>query len=582
MKKLFFVLIFLLLPFVSQAATIRAVVDKTQMTLEDILTLTVIINDGKTDVDTSVINDFNIISRSSGSNYQWINGKTIYELKYNFTLVPLKKGKLIIPPLAIKIDGKTLKTQAININVTDKPVVEKDRRDVFVTASISDKTVYEGQQIIYTFALYNAVQIASPSLQTPDFDNFVVKEDIDEINRNAVVGGRQYNVIEKKIILIPTKNGAFNIPPAILNCSVAAKGKRRRSNDPFDTFFNDSFFRRSNMQRKILRTNPLTINVKELPEYKLGFDFSGVVGNVIMHAEVEEKTLKTGDSTTLSITIEGKGNIMDVEEPEVKVPAGFKIYKDSPEEDIKTGRNGYYGKKTFRMALVAVKQGQYELPVIRFSYFDTDYKEYRVLTSGPFNFDITLSEGENTLSKGSDFQNDSQYKRDRILKKKVEYTGHDLLPLKETLDGLNDQKELTFFLFICLLFTPMILTAGIKGVLVFTQRDQKISLLMLKRAETSLKKAENKEISEEEFLSNIYKAFISIVFSKASTAGESLTTAEARDILEKNNFSKEVITDVEQFIDLLESIRFSGEKLNEQLRNEFLEKTKKLIRVIKK
>ncbi len=580
MKKLFFLILFLLIiPAVSNAASIRAVVDRTSMTLEDTLNLTVIINDGKSDIDVSGIKDFKIISKSSGSNYQWINGKTLNEFKLNFILVPQRQGKLSIPPLTVEIKSKTLTTEAISINVTDTPIANKDNRDVFVTAKISQKPPFGGQRIRCTFALYKAVQSWGPVLQTPEFTGFVVKEEAGEVNRRVVVGGRQYNVIEKKLILIPTKKGKYNIPPAVLNCNVVEAEQRR--NNSINSLFNDSFFRRSSMKRKILRTNPLTINVKELPAYNLDFNFSGVVGHVTMRAEVEELELKTGDSTTLSITIEGKGNIMDVEEPDIRVPTGFKIYKDNPEEDIKTGRNGYSGKKTFRMALVAVEAGSYEIPVIKFSYFDIDSKKYRMLTAGPFNINITPSEEENRLNNGIALPADAISKRSRIIKKKVEYTGQDLLPLKEDLGGIKNLKQVSYIVFVILLITPLILAICIKLLLVFTQRDQKTSLLMLKRAEISMKKATKDDISDEEFLSNIYKAFISIIFSRASVTGESLTTTEAREILENANYSEEIIVDIEHFIESLESIRFSGEKLNKELRKEFLEKTKKIIRIIK-
>lgn len=581
MKKLFFIPLFILLmTVVANAASIRAVVDKTSMTLEETLTLTVIINDGRADIDVSAMTDFKIISTSSGSNYQWINGKTINEFKLNYILVPEKMGRLLIPSFTATLDGKAFTTEKIIINVTDSPVAAKDKRDVFVTAKVSEKHPYEGQQLIYTFSLYNAVQISGPSLQIPDFTGFVVKEEDDNINRRVVVAGRQYNVIEKNIILIPTKNGNYTIPPAVLNCNVASKEQQRR--DPFDTFFNDSFFSRSRMVRKILRTNPLTIDVKELPVYPYDFNFSGVVGHVTMRAEIENSDLKTGDSTTLSIRIEGNGNIMDVEEPSIEVPAGFKIYKDNPEEEIKTGRDGYYGKKTFRTALVAVEAGNFTIPQIKFSYFDSDSGKYRKLTAGPFNVTIETSEEEDRLNNEIDSSAITTTNRPRTLKKKVEFTGHDLLPLNEDLDGIDNKSGMSFTLFIILLILPVLVTLGVRLLLTFIQRDKKASLLMLNRAEVSLKKAARSECSEEEFLSNIYKAFVSIVFSRASVAGESLTTNEARQILTKANFDIEVIDDVEQFIERLESLRFSGEKLTDELRKDFLLKTKQIIRIIKK
>ncbi len=240
------------------------------------------------------------------------------------------------------------------------------------------------------------MQISGPSLQIPEFPDFIVKEKDDEINRSVIVGGRQYNVIEKKLILIPTKSGQYTIAPAVLNCNVAIKDNTRR-NDPFDSLFNDSFFRRSRMKRKILRTNTLGLNVKKLPAYPFDFNFSGVVGRVSMSASIEEKKLKAGDSTTFTIIIKGNGNIMDAEEPFVDVPEGFKVYKDNPEEEIKKGIKGYSGKKIFRMAIVAVESGKYTIPKIKSSYFDVHSGKYRLLEAGPFSISVAPSQPENFI-----------------------------------------------------------------------------------------------------------------------------------------------------------------------------------------
>ncbi len=575
MRKVLFTLFFMLiLTSVSEAATIRAVVDKTIMTQEDSLTLTVIINDGKADVDVSGIKDFQIVSTSSGANYQWINGKTINEYKLTYILIPLKKGRLHIPSLKALIKGHSISTKPLYINVSDNTVSEKEKRDVFVTAAVSNKNPFEGQQILYKFSLYYAVNVSGLSLQTPDFSGFDSKELENDISRNVIVEGRQYKSIEKNIILIPSKPGNFSIPPAILNCNVPVKENVRRR-DPFDSFFN-----RSRMKRKVLRTNPLNLNVRPLPEYPYDFAFSGVLGRVQMQADIENTTLKTGDSTNLTISVEGSGNIMDVDEPTVSVPSSFKVYKDNPEEILTAGRNGYNGKKTFSLALVAVEAGDFQIPPIKFSYFDTESGNYKIQSAGPFHIKVTRSADYTSEMYNASHPN-GKTKASGILKKKVEYTGHDLLPLKEELDTVENMKTVSYTIFTILLLIPFIITCILKLIFVFTQRDVTVTSMMLKRAETSLMNSSQKGLSEESFLSNIYKAFTSKVFATAGVVGETLTTLEAGEILQNSGYSDEVILESQQFIERVESIRFSGDKLNDDVRNELLQSTRQLFRKLK-
>ena len=76
-----------------------------------------------------------------------------------------------------------------------------------------------------------------------------------------------------------------------------------------------------------------------------------------MTSEIENTRLAVGDSTTLTVTVQGRGNIMDAQAPQPALPEGLKTYADTPEEQIRLGADGYEGKKVFRTALVPVQAG---------------------------------------------------------------------------------------------------------------------------------------------------------------------------------------------------------------------------------
>ncbi len=575
----------MLVPVSVHAVSIRAVVDKTSMTMEETLTLTVSVEDADADIDISALKDFSIVSQSTGTSFKWINGKSSHEKIYTYMLSPLKKGRLIIPPISMEYKGKTYKTEPIYILVQDTPVTGEQRRDIFVKARVSDTFPYVGQQIVYLFSLYYDTRITNPSLSLPGFDGFVAKQ-VDKDKESAtIINGRRYRVFERRVILIPIKEGIIDIPPAVFSCDKVVEKNRRRMRDPFDSFFdtpffNTPFFGGADLEHRIFRTKPLSVKAVPLPENPYKEDFSGLVGHVDLTGKVDRTNIKAGDSVTLTITVEGTGNLTDIEAPKVNAPGGVKVYPDNPEEDIKIGPAGYYGKKVFRFALVPVKEGKYGIPPVRLNYFDVKDGKYRILSTPVFKLDVAPSEaGKNgaaaVQSGGSAGQEQAG---PPVIKKRVKYTGHDILPLKESMDGVQNRPGMPFYLYIILLVFPMIAAGVVNLVLVYMRKAKPLAAVMAARAKESLKLAGKKGISDEQFLSCLYRALVSSVFARVSESGETLTASEMRQLLSGAGVEENIIQEAETLLDRIESARFGGSAADHISRADLLDKTMKVVR----
>ncbi len=120
---------------------------------------------------------------------------------------------------------------------------------------------------------------------------------------------------------------------------------------------------------------------KPLPPYAGNIAFSGLVGKFNLSAHLEDTQINVGDATTLSVTVEGTGNIMDAVFPQVVVPDAFKVYADTPEEEVRLEADGFTGSKVFRNALVAIKEGAYALGPFKLCYFDVAQGDYQVVAA---------------------------------------------------------------------------------------------------------------------------------------------------------------------------------------------------------
>jgi hypothetical protein len=557
------------------AADIRAYVDQKSVQVGESLQLTVSVSGGGGDVDISPIQDFKVISRGTSTSVQIVNGSMSRETAYNYALIPLREGSLRIPPLPVNVDGAVYHTQEIIVQVSARAQTQPgddNSRNVFVQAQISNPNPYQGEQMIYTFKLYNAIRIANAKLDKPEFAGFTAKEIGESRTYRTVLSGREYNCTELNYLLIPMNAGEKTIEPAALNCDIV-RPRRGRSGSMFDSFFNDSFFGNADLEPAMFRTEAVKVNVKPLPPYNGDVKFSGLVGKFDIQTRLENSSLNVGDSTTLAITLKGAGNIMDAESPEIKIPEAFKVYKDNPEEDIQLGMSGYSGRKTFRVALVPMKEGSYVLEPIRFTYFDVSTGRYETQSTPAISLSVSPSKEKDKLEVTS-----APSEQVKPLKKKVEFTGRDILPLKEELDALESRKPLSPMRFALLLLIPALFCLMAKLFLALTRKSEDPAQLMAERAEKALKDACSRETSGEEFLSCLYRALVSAILSKAGTKGESLTYSEAAQILRSAGYTDETGAQAAGLLEKIESAKFSGRGLDRDFREELLAETKQMVR----
>jgi hypothetical protein len=568
---LIFILVF---PVWAEAADVRAFVDRTHAAMGESVNLTVTVSGDQGDVDLSPIRDFKVVSRGSTTSVRIVNGRMSREASFNYILIPLREGRLLIPPLKVVSAGKPFKTQAIIVNVSKQPQADTGRKDLFVQSQVSEQNPFEGQQVTYTFRLFTAVRLANAKFQKPDFSGFTAKEAGDTKTYQKIVNGKQFTVSEVSYVLVPLKPGRLTIEPGTFRCDII-RNRQRGRRQFFDSFFDDSFFGQAELVPKIFSTKAFTIDVKPLPASKGDVQFSGLVGRFEIKAELEKTEISVGDSTTLAVTIAGSGNIMDALPPEVTVADGFKVYADNPEEDIIVDKTGFSGQKVFRTALVAVKPGIYTVGPVQISYFDVSKQDYVTLSTRLFSVTANPSA---EAEKVEIFSTPGAQEQLRFKKKSVEFVGRDILPLKEELDALKNHRSINMFGFIILLSAPILFYSMVLIALKFSQKRKDPASIMAQRAENALKRARKIKDSREEFLTCLYRSLVAAIFATTGAKGESLTHLEAEEILGRSGYSEKIIMQSIELLKKIESARYGGLTLDGTFKSTILTETKNLVR----
>lgn len=513
---------------------------------------------------------------STSSSVQYINGRMqqSYSKTFSYIVQAAGVGDVFISPAKITLNGKVISSNTLNITVVkqapgsqgnqnqgqrDDGTIQDD--DVYIRASVSKTNPYLGEEVIVTYRIYTRVGVSSLQMKkASSFQGFWSKNLTDNNSKlkqsTEVINGEEYIVAEiSKYAVFPQKTGKLTIDPAEMDivAQMQVQQQRRRSNDPFEDFFNDPFFNRNVRNVELtLATKPVTLDVKPLPEAGKPLSFKGAVGDFSFKSEIDRETLKANDALTLKVSVTGKGNIELIEIPEPKFPSDFESYDPKVSNNVKTSTSGISGEKKVEYLAIPRAAGDFVIDPIEFSYFNPRDKKYYSFSSGIFN--IKVEKGD---QNGSGITYSSSAKED------IKFIGKDIRhitsgPYNFSFTGVYLFGSTWYYILLALPIFILILfillwkkmekqRANISGTK--TRRANKV-------AKTRLQKAEKfkKEGNDKAFFDEIAQALWGYIADKFSIKQASLSVETVKEALTKKGVEESVI---DNFINTLNNIEFA-------------------------
>ncbi len=369
------------------------------------------------------IADFDVLSgpnQSSSSSTSIINGVRTSSKTLTFTCIlrPKKEGTFTIPSATITADGKQMSSEAVTVQVlppdqqggqsqqsgsqgrgvATAQTGQISNDDLFITATVNKKKVYEQEAILLTYKIYTTVNLTNVSGKMPDLKGFHSQEvEMPKGNREFELehyNGRNYRtIVWSQYVLFPQQSGKLEIPSITFEGTVA---QRVQNYDPFEAFFNggSSYV---NVQKPI-RTPKLTIDVSPLPSGK-PTSYYGGVGDFSISSSVSTSELKEDEAVTLKLIISGTGNMKLIRTPEVKFPADFEIYDPKVDNKFTLKTSGLSGNKVIEYLAIPRHAGNYTIPSVEFTYFDVKSGAYKTLTTPEYT--LHVAKGDGTMSSAS-------------------------------------------------------------------------------------------------------------------------------------------------------------------------------------
>lgn len=377
-------------PGFAQNNPITAVIDRTTLTTDDTLVLTVEVTGQADPPLIPYLDGFDVVATGSSTNISITNGAISSGTSYQYRLQPIMAGDLTIPAVSVVIDGVTYSTMPIAVRVTQgggaaqpnsgfaQPApaagqsaaapAELNGQDLYVEAMVDNPTPYQGETMTYIFRFYQAVNIGrDPSYEPPAFSSFWTDGDPQQNDYTVEAANRTYRVSEVQTTLAPTAVGPVTISPTRL-------------------YIPGSLFEGS----RTLQTYPVTVDVQPWPQGAPA-DFKGAVGKFSLAAKVDATETKVNEPVTLQLVLSGEGNLTTAGDPVWTESAEWRAFDQQSTLDTQKQAGKISGQKVFERLLIPTQAGDLTIPAITYSYFNPETAVYETLTTDPII--ITVAPG---------------------------------------------------------------------------------------------------------------------------------------------------------------------------------------------
>jgi hypothetical protein len=489
--RLILVYLFIIISFVGSVAfadeiSFSAHVDSDSVEINSALALSLVFT-GAQDIpapELGEIDGFRWKYLGPSTRISIVNGRKSSSITHNYTLIPLKTGKLQIPQISVKYRGKTYKSDMINIEVLssapdyrdeDKTGPLKGRGsqqsledNIFLVIDTPTKQAYIGEKIpISVYLFINKISVRDIGYPKFLHDGFSADSFQKPSQYSRTIDGINYDVVEFKTHIYGIAPGRFQLGPAEITCNVMVKSPPSRGGSSFlgssifgSDIFEDFFGNYESHPVKI-KSMDLALDIMPLPEEEKPSDFKAAIGNYELYVDATPCEIKTGDPITLVVKIKGEGNFNTVEMPALTDSENFRLYTPEVQQTA--------SEKIFEQIVIPLKDTIREIPSLSFSFFDPRYKSYSTITSDPIPINII------PLPEGREFKImsfEDILERQRLSQQ--ELLGIDMVYIKEGSGNLVKIKPpfCKTNLFLMLLYLPPFIMFG---VTVFLRRRKRFA-----------------------------------------------------------------------------------------------------------
>jgi tetratricopeptide (TPR) repeat protein len=299
--------------------------------------------------------------------------------EYRYVLTTEQVGRFIIPPFEARTRAGSVESPPITLSVL--PVRARGAPSVVARARIdtgagltmranSADTVFVGQQATYEVAVFlnEAARYRlrrNPTFYPPEMQAMLAYDLPQSAQGFRQHSGSQcFDALVYRRAVFPLVAGRLVIPPAQLVYSTGLS--------PTSLF--------SREESHELQTDSVSIVAVDPPQEGRPVEFVGAVGDVRIDSRVDSVGSRVGDPLLFTVRVTGSGNVKLFPRPTVAIPWAGLVPADE-RVTVDSGSARVSGVKEFDWVLTPRIAGEFDVPPVRYGYFDPSRKRYEIATA---------------------------------------------------------------------------------------------------------------------------------------------------------------------------------------------------------
>ena len=249
-----------------------------------------------------LLGDFTLSGHTSRRSMESVNGRTTTRTLFAVALRPRREGVIGIPSL--RVGNAT--TAPLTLTVVPASAAPAQAGDVaFLETEIDADAPYVQQAVGVTVRLYYAVPLVSGQLDQAAPDGATLRKVGQDVQFQQELGGRRYNVVERRYLLIGERSGRIVLP--------GARFRGQGVGGFFDDLFGDG--------RRPLAADapPRTIDIRPIPANAPQPWLP--LNDLRLRYTTTPQSARAGEATTVAIEAVADGAVAS-QLPELQLDAG--------------------------------------------------------------------------------------------------------------------------------------------------------------------------------------------------------------------------------------------------------------------
>lgn len=362
-------LLLVLVPALAPAAT-RAWLDRDRIESGDTVRLTVETDAAAAPDYAPLLADFDLSAQSSRVDVD-LSGRGLRRRStYSVTLRPKRDGLLRIPPL--RVGAASTAALALRVTPSTAPRASGAGRDVFIESAADDQDPYVQQSVGWVVRLYYAAPLVSGRLDQ-DAPEGASLGQVGESQYTRSIGGRTYQVVERRYLLIPERSGELKMPPA--------RFEGQAVGNVFDRLFGDGRVAlRARAAPRVLKVRPIPADAPQpwLPLHGLAMRYTAL-----------PQGMRAGASGSVAVELVADG-ASAAQVPAIVFPdtPGAQVFADPAQVDETLVDGRPRTTVTRRFSIVPERAGELRLPGPRIDWWDVDAARARSTRLPPLELQV--------------------------------------------------------------------------------------------------------------------------------------------------------------------------------------------------